>query len=56
MITVEKRSLLAGLEAKRGALQREVSHAENQIRQIELALARIEKRIKILETGFRQAA
>ena len=56
MITVEERSMLAGLEAKRGALQRELSAVKRQIHQIELARIRIEERIKLLVKGPRQAA
>ena len=56
MITVQERSMLAGLQASRAALQRELSHVERQIHQIELAQVRIEERIKILEKGSHQAA
>jgi hypothetical protein len=56
MSTVEERSLLAGLEARRAALQRELSQVERQIQLTEKAHARLEERIKFLEQRQRQAA
>jgi hypothetical protein len=56
MVTVEERSALAGLEARRLALQRELSEVDKQVHQAEQAQVRLEKRIKILEQGRRQAA
>ena len=56
MVTVKERSMLAGLEARRTALQRELSHVERQIHLAEKAHARLEERIKFLEQRQRQAA
>ena len=56
MITVQECSMLAGLQARRAALQRELSHVERQIHLAEKAQARLEERIKFLEQRQRQAA
>ena len=56
MITIQEYSILTGLEAKRAALQRELSRVDSQIHQTEQAKARIEQRIKTLEQGRREAA
>jgi len=56
MSTVEERSLLAGLAARRAALQRELSQVDKKIHQAAQAHARLEERIKFLEKGQRQAA
>ena len=56
MSTVEERSLLAGLEARRAALQRELSQVDKKIHQAAQAHARLEERIKMLERRPRQAA
>ena len=56
MITVEESSILAGLQARRVALQHELSEVNRQIHRAEQAQARLEERIKILEKGQRQAA
>jgi hypothetical protein len=56
MSTVEGRSVLADLKARRIALQRELSQVDSEIHQTEQAQARLEERIRILEQGQRQAA
>jgi hypothetical protein len=56
MITIEECSILTGLEAKRAALQRELSRVDSQIHQTEQAKARIAQRIKTLEQVRREAA
>ena len=56
MSTVEERPLLAGLEARRAALQRELSQVDKKIHQAAQAHARLEERIKFLEQRQRQAA
>ena len=56
MITVEESSILAGLQARRVALQHELFEVNRQIHRAEQAQARLEERIKILEKGQRQAA
>jgi hypothetical protein len=56
MSTVEERSLLADLEARRAGLQRELSRVEKQIHLAEGAQTRLEERIKFLEQRRRQAA
>jgi hypothetical protein len=56
MITVQERSMLAGLQARRAALHSKLSQVDLEIQKTEQAQARIEKRIKILEQGRREAA
>jgi hypothetical protein len=56
MYTVEERSMPTDLEARRAALQRELSQVDQEIRQTEQAQARVEARIKILEQRPLQAA
>ena len=56
MVTVESRSLPAGLEKKQKALHAELRQIDEQINQEEEAQARIEQHIEILEQGRRQAA
>ena len=56
MIMVKECSMLAGLEARRAALQRELSRVEWQIHLAEEAQTRLEERIKFLEQRQRQAA
>jgi hypothetical protein len=56
MITVQERSMLAGLEARRAALHSKLSQVDLEIRKTEQGQARIEERIKELEQGRREAA
>jgi Tfp pilus assembly protein PilN len=56
MVTVQERSALAVLEARRANLQRELSLVDKRIHQTVQALTRLEERIKILEPRPRQAA
>jgi hypothetical protein len=48
MITVEERSMLAVLHARRAVLQRELSQVDREIRQTEQAQARLKDRIMML--------
>ena len=56
MITAQERLMLASLEARRAALQRELSQVDQEIHQTERAQARLGERIKTLEQGRREAA
>ena len=56
MITVQERSMLAGLEARRAGLLSKLLQVDLEIQKTEQAQARIEERIKILEQGRREAA
>jgi hypothetical protein len=56
MITVEESSILAGLQARRVALQHELSEVNRQIHRAERAQAGLEERIRILEQRSRQTA
>jgi hypothetical protein len=56
MVTVQERSALVGLEARRVVVRRELFQVNRQIRQAEQAQARLEERIEILEEERRQAA
>jgi hypothetical protein len=55
MISVEERSMLAGLFSRRAAVQRELSRVDREIRQMEQAQARLKDRIEMLERRPRQA-
>ena len=55
MITLQESSILADLQARRVALQHELSEVNRQIHRAERAQAGLEERIKILEQDLREA-